>query len=441
MKKALKKVIALLLALVIGFSLTGCQRQEPMPADDMQQLALGVVDLLCEGKIQEAYSSTTSSLQYIMSYDNFELSWLGGIEYSGKLISSLGVVMDRWDSAQVYIVDVGVDFSGIGVIARFFFNEYGEMTMFTAFSNDFNDDTPLPDGVTEKDIEITTAEGLTVHGKIALPTSGESTVPAVVLMPGSGSVDMDCPYGNIKVMRDIAYGLAEQGIASVRLNKRTHESTQISSLTYSFDIEYLQDFSAAYALLENEPAIDSEQIYLLGHSQASIVVPMLDQIDGINSAGYILLSGTNRYLWELTYDQNINFLNFNPNLDSLNALNTERGKAEKLKNQSAMESQQVALYGTNSYYYWYDVNNRVDLDQVTKPVLLIRGADDHMTYDADWDSLIKGYWNAQVTAVVMPGLSHVLAPSSGMQSSADYFVDANVSSEAIDKIADFILEQ
>jgi dienelactone hydrolase len=440
MKKTLqtaKRMAMLLLALVMALGLLGCQKSEPMPPEDMKSLALNVVDLLCDAKIQEAYEATTPSLQYILRYDNFEMTWLGGVRYCGQLLSNLGVVMERWDSPEVYVVDVGVDFSQIGAIVRFLFNEYGEMTMMSVLTHDFHDGTPLPEGVSEKDIVITTEEGLNLHGKIALPAGNADGVPGVVLIPGSGAVDMDCPYGNIKIMRDLAYGLAEQGIASIRLNKRTYETTQVSSLTYSFDIEYLEDYSAAYQLLAAEPTVDSEMIYLLGHSQASLAVPMLDR--QVDSAGFVILAGTNRYLWELIYDQNVQYLNFNPNIESLNALNSEKAKAEKLKDQAAMEAQQNSLYGVNSYYYWYEVHNRVDISQITKPVMILRGLDDFMTYQADWDSLLAGYENARLTANEYEGLSHVFAPSAGMSDTSDYFVDAHVSDEVISDVARFIL--
>ncbi|MGI5900290.1 MAG: hypothetical protein ACOX8S_10280 [Christensenellales bacterium] len=441
MKKTLriaKKMAVLALALVMALGLFGCKKSDPMPPQDMQQLALNVVDLLCEAKIEEAYGATTASLQYILRYDNFEMTWIGGVRHCGRLKSNLGVVLERWDSPEVYVVDVGVDFTDIGAIVRFLFNEYGEMTMMSVFTHDFHDDTPLPEGASEKDILITTQDGLEVHGKITFPAGTDGAVPAAVLVPGSGAVDMDCPYGNIKIMRDIAYGLAEQGIASIRLNKRTYETTQVLSLTYSFDIEYLQDYSVAYELLMAEPAVDSDKIFLLGHSQGSLVIPMLDS--QLDSAGLLVLAGTDRYLWELIYDQNVQYLNFNPNIDSLNALNTEKSKAEKLKDQAAMESQQNSLYGTNSYYYWYDVHNKVDITQITKPVMILRGLDDYMTYNTDWDSLLKGYENAQLTAKEYEGLSHVFAPSAGMNDTSDYYVDAHVSQEVIDDIARFILE-
>ncbi len=441
MKKTLqmaKRTAFLILSLLMALGLFGCQKLEPMPPEEMQSLALQVVDLLCEGKIKEAYESTTPSLQYSLRYDNFEMIWLGGVRYCGKLQSNLGVVLGRWDSPEVYVVDVGVDFTDIGAIVRFLFNEYGEMTMISVSTHDFRDDTPLPEGVSEKDIIITTEDGLEVHGKITLPVGGDTGAPAAVLIPGSGAVDMDCPYGNIKIMRDLAYGLAQQGIASIRLNKRTYETTQISSLTFSFDIEYIKDYSAAYQLLAAEPTVDSGKIFLLGHSQAALVVPMLD--GQVSSAGFVLMAGTNRYLWELVYDQNMQYLNLNPNIESLNALNSEKTKAERLKNQAAMEAQQNSLYGGNSYYYWYDVHNKVDLSLITKPVMILRGQDDFMTYQDDWNSLLSGYENAQLTAKEYEGLSHVFTPSAGMSDASDYFVDAHVSDEVISDIARFILE-
>ncbi|MDZ7606573.1 MAG: hypothetical protein U5K79_13515 [Cyclobacteriaceae bacterium] len=50
---------------------------------------------------------------------------------------------------------------------------------------------------------------------------GKNSFPIVLFVHGSGPNDRDETIGPNKPFRDIAYGLAEKGIASLRYDKRT----------------------------------------------------------------------------------------------------------------------------------------------------------------------------------------------------------------------------
>ena len=60
-----------------------------------------------------------------------------------------------------------------------------------------------------------------LDGLLTLPDNADGAVPAVVLVHGSGSSNMDEKVGKVTPFRDIAEGLAKQGIATLRYNKRS----------------------------------------------------------------------------------------------------------------------------------------------------------------------------------------------------------------------------
>ena len=60
-----------------------------------------------------------------------------------------------------------------------------------------------------------------LKGILTLPDNITEPVPAVVLVHGSGSSNMDEKVGKITPFKDLAEGLAKQGIACVRYNKRS----------------------------------------------------------------------------------------------------------------------------------------------------------------------------------------------------------------------------
>ena len=59
-------------------------------------------------------------------------------------------------------------------------------------------------------------------GTISMPR-GDGPFPAVVLVHGSGPNDRDETIGPNKPFRDLAGGLASQGIAVLRYEKRTRQ--------------------------------------------------------------------------------------------------------------------------------------------------------------------------------------------------------------------------
>src|SRR6185503_449764 len=97
------------------------------------------------------------------------------------------------------------------------------------------------------------------------------------LVQGSGATDQDETAFALKPFRDLAEGLASKGIAVLRYNKRTYEhglKTQFSPF-YTVDKETTDDALLVTQFLKNEPLIDKNQIYILGHSQGGMMLPKM----------------------------------------------------------------------------------------------------------------------------------------------------------------------
>ena len=76
----------------------------------------------------------------------------------------------------------------------------------------------IPENVTETDMDLSIAGGRTLPGTFAAPKNLKE-YPAVVFVHGSGSGDRNEALGQIKPFQDLAWGLAERGIASYRYDK------------------------------------------------------------------------------------------------------------------------------------------------------------------------------------------------------------------------------
>ncbi len=119
------------------------------------------------------------------------------------------------------------------------------------------------------------ADGL--PGSLLLPT-GHGPFAAVVLVHGSGPNDRDGTLGPNKILRDIAYGLAEHGIASLRYDKRSLVNTQ-SLAAHGGDMtvehEVVLDAQAAVRLLREHRQVNASKVFVAGHSLGGAMVPRI----------------------------------------------------------------------------------------------------------------------------------------------------------------------
>lgn len=135
-------------------------------------------------------------------------------------------------------------------------------------------------------------------GTLTVPR-GHGPYPAVVLVHGSGFADRDATRGAGKMFRDLAWGLASRGVATLRYDKRTltHALAVARQPDFTIDDELVDDALAAVELLRQTPRIDRARIYVLGVSLGGVAAPRIAQRDPM-IAGLILYSAPSGMSWE-----------------------------------------------------------------------------------------------------------------------------------------------
>jgi len=116
---------------------------------------------------------------------------------------------------------------------------------------------------------------VTLAGTLTMP-AGEGPFPAVALVSGSGPQDRDETIGGtlMKPFALLADALARAGVAVLRYDDRgTGESTGDFSAALTED--FTADAAAAISWLKTQPAINPEQVGVLGHSEGGMVAAQL----------------------------------------------------------------------------------------------------------------------------------------------------------------------
>ena len=144
-----------------------------------------------------------------------------------------------------------------------------------------------------------------LKGILTLPEDRQTQVPAVVFVHGSGSSNMDEKVGKLTPFKDLAEGLAQLGIASVRYDKRSfaHPFKILREKIITVKEETIEDAIRATELLKRDSRIDKDNIFIAGHSMGGMLAPRIDA-EGGNYKGLILMAGSPRRLEEIMLDQN-----------------------------------------------------------------------------------------------------------------------------------------
>ncbi|HSV88370.1 MAG TPA: alpha/beta fold hydrolase [Bacteroidales bacterium] len=303
-----------------------------------------------------------------------------------------------------------------------------------------------PKKFTETEVLIPCGD-IYLPAKMTMPVARDS-VPLVVLVHGSGPHDMDQTIGPNKPFRDIAWGLATQGIAVIRYEKRTkNHSEHLDLNTLTPWKETGADAVMAVRFAANQSGIDPNRIFVLGHSLGGMMAPKIAHKAG-NLAGIIIMGGNSGKLYDLVIRQLIHLA---PIQDPDNR-HGMRELIEDAKNKaSIIRDGNLALNTPRNETllnlppsYWLYIK---DYDQVATAaglkisVLILQGERD---YQVDMQEF-KG-WKAalgnknNVRFICYPALNHLFFAGQGAPGPSEYNLPNNVDVKVIQDIARWVLE-
>ena len=149
---------------------------------------------------------------------------------------------------------------------------------------------PFIQTVKSRDLMIDLGDGITTNAQLTIPAVGNGPFPGVLLVPGSGAIDMNETLSpDTKPFWQISQYLAERGYVVLRYDKRgVGANSQIidsnvwGNLTFD-DLKH--DAEKALNVLTQQPEVDPNEITLIGHSEGTIVAPriVIDQYNKTDS--------------------------------------------------------------------------------------------------------------------------------------------------------------
>lgn len=304
----------------------------------------------------------------------------------------------------------------------------------------------LPAGIVERDT--------VVPGPIPLPATitlpiGKGPFPGVVLVHnGTADGDRDETIGEIRPFRDIAWGLAQRGIAVLRYEKRSRvEPSWFARSGFTVFDETVQDAVAAARLLRSQVELNPRRIYVAGHGLGGIVAPRIAKTEA-ELAGIIIMAGATQVRLADQMEQQLQYKITMAGADSFKVryqLQPIRPSIERIRaltEKDSFDIQPMRGLGGTSPKYWLDMNTPDPATVVRSlklPVLVLQGMRDFEMPAANLDEWLKAVGpRRNLTVKQYPTLSHTFTESTGIPSSADYAKPQTVSAQVLVDIAEWI---
>jgi uncharacterized protein len=291
--------------------------------------------------------------------------------------------------------------------------------------------------------------GFNLAATITRPAGAAATIPAVILIGGSGPTDRDETIAGIPIFGQIARDLVAAGFAVVRYDKRGigQSGGRAESATIA---DYAEDARQVLFWLGRQKGIDRERIALVGHSEGGLVAMLAAGRERGRVAAVALLGTPSASGNEVVLEQQKNLLSKMPIDDAQ--------RAEKIQLQEKINNAVIKGTGwgdiplearraadTPWFFSFLTFNPEKAMNETRQPLLIVQGELDVQVTPHHADTLAtmardrKGA-KAPVEVVKVPGVNHLLVPAKTGEISeyATLGPDAKVSPQVTGAIASFL---
>jgi uncharacterized protein len=416
--------------------------------NDLDSLAIEFVEFLVKSDFKGAVTFFDSQLEDILSPDKLQDAWISVIKESGNLLDIK--VTNFVDQNNLKIITVNCQFQKFGLDIHLAFNDQNMISSLNL--KPVNTIYNPPDYVDkslfkEVDIKIGSGDWI-LPGTLTLPNDSKPH-PGVVLVHGSGPNDRDETILFTKVFRDLAWGLASNGIAVLRYDKRTFKYANkftpelISKLTVKEEV--IDDAISAVQFMENYPNVSN--VYLIGHSLGATMAPLIGE-SVPSLSGLILMAAITRPLEDVILNQFTYIYNLSDSITDAQKAELKNLEKQVMRVKDPNLSDKVPAQdlplGVSPAYWLYlrDYNPVKTAQKISMPLLILQGRRDYQVLEEkdfkEWNDAFKN--DSKATLKLFPSLNHLFITGEGKSTPQDYNVEGHVSMEVIQTIIEWIKE-
>ena len=462
--------LAVALVLVLAFGLAACSPSTPSPAGtvappsesdavvDAATIGRQFVESLASGDTAAAEALEDQTMRAAAPAEALGQLWgqiegqfgpferIAGVETAEQAPFVVATVSTEFADATVPLL-VTVD--GQGRVAGFHLGqpEPGASPAGSPASAEAVPDYVDAEAFTER--EVTVGESpWELPGTLSMPV-GDGPFPAVVLVAGSGPNDRDETIGPNKPLREIAWGLASNGIAVVRYDKRgkVHApamAADAASVTVAEEV--VDDAVAAVELLHDTPGVDPERVFVVGHSLGGYLAPRIASEATGQVAGIGILAGSTSPIQDLIVQQYEYLASPDGGADpqaaaALGQIREQVGRVNSADLTPSTPATDLPL-GIPAAY-WLDLRGydpAATAAALAIPVLIAQGGRDYQVPPSELDGWREALVGRDDVAIhEYPAINHLLMEGSGPSRPAEYAVPGHVAGDLVRDLAAWVV--
>jgi fermentation-respiration switch protein FrsA (DUF1100 family) len=283
-------------------------------------------------------------------------------------------------------------------------------------------------------------------GTLTLPR-GAGPFPALVLIQGSGQHDRDAAFGPNRPFKDLAWGLAGRGIATLRYDKRSLVDLPRMYREGGITVrqEVTDDALGAVALLRRTAKIDPARIFVLGHDRGGTLLPRIGASDrGI--AGFVSLAGPLTPMEDLMLEQVERSVRADGKVTPAEQRTVDdfRRQVAKVKDPALTPATPEAeLPYALPATYWLDLRGYRPAETargLQRPLLVLQGGRDVQVPPRElglWQAALQG--SPQAAFRSYPDLNHLFIPGEGPENAKEYQRLGHLDPRVVEDVARFVL--
>ena len=440
-----------------GFALLFCalaastvaRAEDKLPEQTAKATAL--VDALAKSDYAAAGKDFDDTMRKALPADKCKEIWQAVVKQVGAFQKRTG---SRVEKAGKYdVVFVACKFEKLDLDVKVVFSAEKKVTglSFRAARSAYDFKPPpyaRPDSYRESEVVVGSGEWA-LPGTLTLP-KGEGPFAAAVLVHGSGPHDRDETIGPNKPLRDLAWGLASQGVAVLRYEKRSHTHGHLMAkdkAAITPDAEVVEDALLAAAALRKHKEIDGRRVFVVGHSLGAAMAPRIGSRDP-SLAGLALLAGNARPLEDLILEQMTYIYSLKGELsdedkEALDKIKKQVARVKDPKLTADAPAAELPLGIPSAYWLALrSYDQTATAAQLKQPLFIAQGERDYQVTMADFEAWKKALASRRnVTFRSYPKLNHLFMEGENKAKPAEYEKAGHVSRELVDDLAAWIKSQ
>ncbi|MCR3922946.1 MAG: alpha/beta fold hydrolase, partial [Firmicutes bacterium] len=453
-----KRIIFLILSLALVMTLASCGKKPdtalPPLSGEITDLASDFVEKLNTGDFAGAVEFFDTATKKELPETKLKEVWQTIEQQAGAYQNEVNKKSEEIGEANMVVITAQFEQTYLDI--RFTFNQNNRIIglFFVPGQNPTAAyEAPAygqPANFTESEVTVSSGKW-ELPGTLTIP-NGAGPFAAVVLVHGSGPNDRDETIGTngtSKPFKDLAWGLANQGIAVLRYDKRTkvHGQKMATQNNFTVQEESIDDAIIAVELLQQHEHISNDHIFVLGHSLGGMLAPRIGATAPKELAGLIMLAAAARPLEDLIVEQSHYLAAVDGTVTEQEAeyIRLIEEQVAQIKSENLSPSTPPAEILNVPPAYWLDLRDYKPAELATTlelPMLILQGERDYQVTMDDfsiWQDALSSRSDVQCKSY--PNLNHLFITGDKPSVPAEYEQPGNVDKTVIDDIANWIKQR